>query len=56
MDPKNDKVDRQPTVEKVVTLGGTRNIGLDPFVEAEQLSPVELESEGPNVLRIINWR
>lgn len=53
---KDVKVEPDSTVEKDVALGETHDIGADLYLEAEQLSPAELESEGAKVLRIIDWR
>lgn len=53
---KDVKVDPDSTVEKDVALGETHDIGADLYLEAEQLSSEELESEGAKVLRIIDWR
>jgi hypothetical protein len=52
---KDSKVD-YPTVEKDVALGETHDIGANLFLEAEQLSAEELETEGAKVLRILDWR
>lgn len=50
-------MERDPnTVEKDLGLGETRDIGANFFVEAEQLSASEVEREGPEVLRILDWR
>jgi hypothetical protein len=56
MDLKESKVDQAPTVEKDVALGEVHDIGADLYVEAEQLSAEELEREGAEVLRILDWR
>ncbi|CAG8923941.1 unnamed protein product [Penicillium salamii] len=59
MDQDKDKhiqVDPESTVEKDVALGTAHDIGADLYLEAEQLSPQELETEGVKVLRIIDWR
>ncbi|KAJ5798679.1 uncharacterized protein N7503_006184 [Penicillium pulvis] len=51
------KVD--PTEEakdKDVALGEVRDIGAGLYVEAEQLTAEEVESEGGKVLRILDWR
>jgi hypothetical protein len=53
---KDIKVDPHSTVEKDVALGETHDIGANLYLEAEQLSTEELESEGAKVLRIIDWR
>lgn len=53
---KHVQVDPESTVEKDVALGTAHDIGADLYLEAEQLSPQELETEGPKVLRIIDWR
>ena len=53
---KDVKVDPDSTVEKDVALGETHDIGADLYLEAEQLSSEELESEGAKVLRVIDWR
>ncbi|KAJ5682697.1 hypothetical protein N7462_005862 [Penicillium macrosclerotiorum] len=55
MSVKDAKVE-QPTVEKDVMLGEVHDIGADLYVEAEQLSTEELEREGAQVLRILDWR
>lgn len=56
MDSKDAKVEQPPAVEKDVSLGEVRDIGADLYVEADQLSTEELESEGAKVLRILDWR
>lgn len=56
MDFKESKVDQAPSVEKNVALGEVHDIGADLYVEAEQLSAEELEREGAEVLRILDWR
>jgi hypothetical protein len=56
MDLKESKVDQAPTVEKDVALGEVHDIGANLFVEAEQLSTEDLEREGAEVLRILDWR
>lgn len=50
----NKKVDQ--TTEKDVALGETHDIGANLYLEAEQLTAEELETEGAKVLRIIDWR
>jgi hypothetical protein len=55
-DVKVDPLDRHSTVEKDVALGETHDIGANLYLEAEQLSTEELETEGAKVLRIIDWR
>lgn len=58
MDPNDTKVDRS-TAEKDVThvaLGEAHDIGANLYLEAEQLTAEELETEGAEVLRIIDWR
>ena len=45
-----------PAVEKDVALGDIRDIGADLYVEADQLSTEELETDGAKVLRILDWR
>ncbi|KAJ6035645.1 hypothetical protein N7499_002770 [Penicillium canescens] len=52
---KDPKVD-YPTVGKDIALGETHDIGANLFLEAEQLSAEELETEGAKVLRILDWR
>lgn len=50
-------MERDPnTAEKDLGLGETRDIGANFFVEAEQLSANEVEQEGAEVLRILDWR
>ncbi|KAJ5725349.1 uncharacterized protein N7483_006706 [Penicillium malachiteum] len=44
------------TVEKDVALGQVRDIGAGLYAEAEQLSAEEVEQEGAQVLRILDWR
>ncbi|KAJ5883275.1 uncharacterized protein N7473_010161 [Penicillium subrubescens] len=56
MDSKDAKVEQPPAVEKDVSLGEVRDIGADLYIEADQLSTEELESEGAAVLRILDWR
>lgn len=56
MDLKESEVDQAPTVEKDVTLGEVHDIGANLYVEAEQLSAEDLEREGAEVLRILDWR
>lgn len=56
MDSKEANVQPPPAVEKDVSLGEIRDIGADLYVEADQLSTEELESEGAKVLRILDWR
>jgi hypothetical protein len=56
MDSKEAYVQQPPAVEKDVSLGEIRDIGADLYVEADQLSTEELESEGAKVLRILDWR
>lgn len=56
MDSKDSKLEQMPAVEKDVALGDVRDIGADLYVEADQLSTEELESEGAKVLRILDWR
>lgn len=56
MDSKNSKLEPSPAVEKDVALGDVRDIGANLYVEADQLSAEELESEGAKVLRILDWR
>jgi hypothetical protein len=55
-DVKVDSIDPHSTVEKNVALGETHDIGADLYLEAEQLTTEELETEGAKVLRIIDWR
>lgn len=56
MDSKNSKLQPSPAVEKDVALGDVRDIGANLYVEADQLSAEDLESEGAKVLRILDWR
>jgi hypothetical protein len=56
MDSKEANVQQPPAVEKDVSLREIRDIGADLYVEADQLSTEELESEGAKVLRILDWR
>ncbi|KAJ5901706.1 hypothetical protein N7495_002234 [Penicillium taxi] len=44
------------TVEKDVATGEVRDIGADLYLEAEQLTTEEVEREGAQVLRILDWR
>jgi hypothetical protein len=52
----NDKKVDQSTAEKDVALGETHDIGANLYLEAEQLTAEELETEGAKVLKIIDWR
>ena len=52
----NDKKVDHSTAEKDVALGETHDIGANLYLEAEQLTAEELETEGAKVLRIIDWR
>lgn len=56
MDLKDVKVEQPPAAEKDIDLGDIRDIGADLYVEADQLSAEEMESEGAKVLRILDWR
>lgn len=56
MQSKDAKVDLQSTVEKDVALGEVRDIGANLYAEAERLSIEELERDGREVLRILDWR
>ena len=52
-----EKNDVDPTtVEKNVVLGEVHDIGANLYVEAEQLSSEEVEREGAQILRILDWR
>lgn len=58
MNPNDTKEDHS-TAEKDVThvaLGETHDIGANLYLEAEQLTAEELETEGAEVLRILDWR
>lgn len=55
MSLQDTKVD-QSTAEKDVALGETHDIGANLYLEADQLTAEELETEGAAVLRIIDWR
>ena len=56
MDSKDLKVEQPSAAEKDVSLGEVHDIGADLYVEADQLSTEELDSEGAKVLRILDWR
>ncbi|KAJ5774726.1 hypothetical protein N7457_009622 [Penicillium paradoxum] len=53
---EHTKVDHESTVEKDVALGGTHDIGVNLYLEAEQLTAEELETEGAALLKILDWR
>lgn len=58
MNSNDTKLDRS-TAEKDTThvvLGETHDIGANLYLEAEQLTPEELETEGAEVLKILDWR
>ncbi|KAE8151023.1 major facilitator superfamily domain-containing protein [Aspergillus avenaceus] len=58
-DSKNSKVDTQSatSVEKPdIDSGEVRDIGADLYAEVGQISPEELEREGAEVLRLLDWR
>ncbi|KAJ5430631.1 Major facilitator superfamily domain general substrate transporter [Penicillium cf. griseofulvum] len=53
----NTKVDQSTEKDAThVALGETHDIGANLYLEAEQLTAEELETEGAAVLRIIDWR
>ncbi|KAJ5131264.1 uncharacterized protein N7515_007303 [Penicillium bovifimosum] len=60
MEVKETKAEQ--TKEKDVAFGetrdiaGTHDIGVNLFLEAEQLTAEELETEGAQVLKILDWR
>lgn len=58
MNPNDTKVDHSTAEKDVaqVALGETHDIGANLYLEAEQLTPEELEIEGAEVLKIIDWR
>jgi hypothetical protein len=53
----NTKVDQSTEKDAThVALGETHDIGANLYLEAEQLTAEELEIEGAEVLKIIDWR
>ncbi|CAI7607792.1 unnamed protein product [Penicillium glandicola] len=57
MNPNDTKVDQSTEKDAThVALGETHDIGANLYLEAEQLTAEELEIEGAEVLRIIDWR
>jgi hypothetical protein len=60
MEVKETKVEQ--STEKDVAFGdsrdiaGTHDIGANLYLEAEQLTAAELETEGAQVLKILDWR
>ena len=53
----NTKVDQSTEKDAAhVALGETHDIGANLYLEAEQLTAEELEIEGAEVLKIIDWR
>lgn len=54
-DPRDSKI-YAPTAEKDVALGETHDIAANLYLEAEQITPEELETEGAKVLRLIDWK